>query len=79
MLFLGGVIPDINFGAEFHFLGFDLALILAGLLSFNSLIVLELAIVHNATYRGLCLRRDLYQIVTLVVGDALSLLNRINS
>ena len=46
MLFLGWCNPPISiFGAEFHFLGFDLALILAGLLSFNSLIVLELTIV----------------------------------
>ena len=79
VLLLGGVIPNINFGAKLHFLSFNLALILASLLCLNGLVILKLAIVHNAANRWLCLRCDLYQIVTLVIGDALRLLNRKNS
>ena len=78
MLLFGGVVAHIDLGTELHFLGFDLALVLTRLLGLDSLVVLELTVVHDATYWRLRLRCDLNQVIALIIGDALGLLDRID-
>ena len=72
MLLLGGVVANIDFGTELHFLDFDAALILAGLLGFDGLLVFELAIIHNAADRRLGIGGDFHLIKDGGISDALS-------
>ena len=79
VLLLRGVVADVDLRAELHFLGFDLALVLARLLGLDCLVVLELSIVHDAAHGRFSLRSDLDQVVAFVISDALSLLDRVDS
>ena len=79
VLLLGGVVAHVDLRAELHFLGLDLALVLASLLGLDGLVVLELSVVHDAAHRRLGVRGDLDQVEILVIRDALSLRHRVDS
>ena len=79
MLLLGGVVPYVDLRAELHFLGLDLALVLASLLRLDGLIVLELAVIHDAAHGRFRIRGDFNKIKPLVVSNALRLGNRVDT
>ena len=79
VLLLGGVVAHVDLRAELHFLGFDLVLVLTSLLCLDGLVVLELAVVHDAADRRISLRGDLYQVVAFALCDAQSLRSRVDA
>ena len=68
MLLLRGVVPHVDLRAELHFLGLDLALVLASLLRLDGLIVLELAVIHDAAHGRFRIRGDFNKIKPLVAA-----------
>ena len=68
---LGLVVARIDLGAELHLLDLDLGLVLARLLGLDRLLVLVLAVIHDAANGRIGVGSDLYQIETLVFGKAL--------
>lgn len=68
---LGLVIAHIDLGSELHFLDLDLGLVLTSLLGLHGLLVLELAVIHDPTHRGIRVGRNLHQVKPLFIGDAL--------
>ena len=79
VLLLGRVVAHVDLRAELHFLGLDLALVLARLLGLDRLIVLVLAVIHDAADGRIGVRGDLDQVETLVLGDAAGLHGGINA
>ena len=55
----------------FRSLDFDLGLVLTSLLGLHGLLVLELAVIHDPTHRGIRVGRNLHQVKPLFIGDAL--------
>ena len=70
------VVVNADTNAELHFLDGNNMLILTGFLLTLGLFKLELAVVHDLTDRGHCLRRNLHQIQTAVDGNTHGILNR---
>ena len=70
MLLLRRVVAHVDLRPELHFLRFDLALVLASLLGLDGLVVLELAVIHDAAHGRFSLRSDLDQVVAFVISDA---------
>ena len=68
---LGLVVARIDLGAELHLLDLDLGLVLARLLGLDRLLVLVLAVIHDAANGRLGIGSDLDQIETLILGKAL--------
>ena len=79
VLLLGRVVAHIDLRAELHFLGLDLALVLARLLGFDCLIVLVLTVIHDAADGRISVRCDLDQVETLFLGDTAGLDRRVDT
>ena len=79
VLLLGGVVAHVDLRPELHFLRLDLALVLAGLLGLDGLVVLELPVVHDAAHGRRGVRSDLHQIEIHVVSDLLGLVRGIHA
>ena len=77
VLLLRGVVAHVDLRTELHFLGLDLALVLASLLRLDGLIVLELAVIHDAAHGRFRIRGDFNKIKPLVVSNALRLGNAV--
>ena len=73
MALLGLVIADVDLGTELHLLDLDLGLLLASLLCLDLLLVLVLAVIHDAAHRRLGVGCDLDQVETLLGSDTLGI------
>ena len=71
MALLGLVVAHVDLGTELHLLDLDARLVLARLLGLHGLLVLELTVVHHAANRRIGVGRDLDQVETLLVSNAL--------
>ena len=76
MPLLGLVVTHIDLGSEFHLLDFDPGLVLLRLLGFHGLVILVLAIVHDAADRRLGIRCNLHQVIPLLFSDIQGALDR---
>ena len=68
VLELEGVVGIARLGSETYFLNFDLDLLSFEFLCFLFLLVEELGVVDESTYRRLCVRRYLYKVYTFLVS-----------
>ena len=79
MLLLRRVVAHVDLRPELHFLRFDLALVLASLLGLDGLVVLELAVIHDAAHGRFRVRRDFHEVEPLVVGHPLGFRRHVNT
>jgi len=75
MLDLEGQVVVVGLGSELHFLNLDVDLFLLGFLQFFTLLVFELAEVHDTTDRRDRRWRNLHQVQLLSFGQRQGLLN----